>query len=73
MVPVVNLFPHVQVVVSAGIELKRHTAYVMKHEVGAEHVDYVGEGPRCFLRDPRDDVEEDFEYNDEDNVDSPCT
>lgn len=45
LVPVINLFPHIQVVVGAGVEFKRHAAYVMKHEIGTEHVDYVGEGP----------------------------
>lgn len=45
LVAIINLFPHVQVVVGAGVEFKRHTAYVMKHDIGAEHVDYVGKRP----------------------------
>ena len=72
MVAVVDLLPHVQIVVGTGVEFEGCTAYVMEHEIGAEHVDDVGEGPRCFLRDAGDDVEEDFECDDENDMDRPC-
>jgi hypothetical protein len=73
LIPVINLLPHIQVIVSTGVEFKWYAADVMEHEIRAEHVGYVGEGPRCFLRDPGDDVEEDFESNYEDHMDRPCT
>ncbi len=38
LVPVVNLFPHVQVVVGARVEVKGHAAHVVEHEVGSRHV-----------------------------------
>jgi len=42
---VVNLFPHVQVVVGARVEVKGHTAHVVEHEVGSRHVRKIDEGP----------------------------
>lgn len=45
LIPVVNLFPHVEVVVSASIELKWYTTDPMKHKVGAKHICNVGKGP----------------------------
>lgn len=45
LVAVVDLFPHVEVVVGSGIELERHASDVMEHKVGAGHVGDVGEGP----------------------------
>jgi len=45
LISVVDLFPHVQVVVGAGVELEWYASNPMKHEIGAKHVDYVGEGP----------------------------
>ena len=43
----------------------------MEHQVGSEHVDYVGKSPRDLLGDAGYDVEEDFEANNEDEVYSP--
>lgn len=57
LIPVVDLLPHIQVVVCAGVELKRDTTDVVKHEIGTEHVGDVGESPGCLLRDTGDDVE----------------
>ena len=39
---VVDLFPHVQVVISAAVEVERDAANPMKHDVRAEHVADVG-------------------------------
>ena len=39
---VVDLLPHVQVVISAAVEVERHTADPMEHDVGAEHVADIG-------------------------------
>lgn len=62
--PVVDLLPHVEVVVGARVEFKGHAAHPVEHQVGAEHVTDVCEGPGGFLGDARDDVEEDFEGED---------
>ena len=71
LIAVIDLLPHVEVVVGAGVELEGHALHPVEHEVGPEHVGYVGERPRCFLRDARDDVEEDLEGDYEDDMDCP--
>jgi len=38
LVSVVDLFPHVEVVVGTRVEVKGHTAHVVEHEVGSRHV-----------------------------------
>lgn len=38
LVAAVDLLPHVQVVVSSGVELKGHTSHPVEHEKGASHV-----------------------------------
>lgn len=38
LLAVIDLFPHVQVVVGARVEVKGHTANVVEHEVGSRHV-----------------------------------
>ena len=45
LIAVIDLLPHVEVVVGAGVELKGHALHPVKHEVGPEHVGYVGERP----------------------------
>lgn len=71
LVLVVDLLPHVEVVVGAGVELERDAAHVVEHQVAAEHVRGVDECPGGFLGDGGDDVVEDFEEEDEDDVDQP--
>lgn len=73
LVPVVDLLPHVEVIVGTRVELERDAPHIMEHEEGAEHVADVGQGPRGLLRDARDDVVEDLESGDEDEVDGPGT
>lgn len=73
LISIVDLFPHIQIVVSTSVEFERHAAHIMKHEVGAEHIRNVGQRPRCFLRDTGNDVEQDFEGNDENDVNCPCS
>lgn len=38
LVSVVDLLPHIQVVVSSRVELERDAANPMEHEVGAKHI-----------------------------------
>lgn len=71
LIPVVDLLPHVEVVVGAGVELEGHAAHVVEHQVAAEHVGDVGHGPGGFLRNGGDDVVDDFEQQDDDDVDHP--
>lgn len=73
LVPVVDLLPHVEVIVGTRVELERDAPHPMEHEEGAKHVADVGQGPRGLLRDARDDVVEDLEGGDEDEVDGPGT
>jgi len=73
LVAVVDLLPHVQVVIGASVELERYTAHVVKHEVAAEHVGDVGHGPGSLLRYRGHDVVENFQQQDDDYVNHPCT
>lgn len=68
---VVDLLPHIQVVVSTAVEVEWHAADVMEHDIRAEHVGYVGQRPRSLLRDTWYHVPKDLQRNDQDNVDSP--
>ena len=45
LVPIVDLLPHIKIVVGTGIELKGDAPHPVKHKEGAEHVSDVGEGP----------------------------
>ncbi len=45
LIPVINLLPHVQVVVSSGIELKRDTPDPVKHQERGAHVGDVDKSP----------------------------
>lgn len=71
LVAIVDLLPHVQVVVCAGVELERNTAHVVEHEVAAEHVGNVDHGPGGLLGDGGDDVVENFEQKNDHDVDRP--
>ena len=65
------MFPHVQIIICASVELERHASDPVEHEIGPKHVDDVGESPRYLLRYAGNYVEEDLEANDEDKVYSP--
>lgn len=73
MVPIVNLLPHVEVIIGAGVELERDAPHPMEHKEGTEHVADIGQGPRSLLRDAWHNVVEDFQGGDEDEVDGPGT
>lgn len=70
---IVDLLPHIQVVEGSAVELERYAANVVEHDVRANHVGNVGQRPRRFLGDTRNDIEEDFEASDYDDVDGPCS
>lgn len=69
--PMIDLFPHVEVVEGARVEVKGDAAHVVEHDIGAHHVGDVGQGPRHLLRYPRKGIVEDLEADDEDDVDRP--
>lgn len=70
---IINLLPHVEVVKGAAVELERHAADIMEHDVGADHVGHVGECPRCLLRDTGNNIIEDLEARDQNKMDGPCS
>lgn len=70
---IVDLFPHVQVVVGSAVELKRRTAYPMEHDIRAEHVRDIRQGPRGFLGDAGDNIVEDLKGENQDEVNRPST
>lgn len=45
LVTIVDLLPHVQIVVRPSIELEWYASDPVKHQIGPEHVDDVGECP----------------------------
>lgn len=71
LVSIVDLLPHVKIVVGPRVKVKRDAADPVKHQVGSCDVGQVGEGPGGFLGDAGDDVVEDLEAEYEDRVDEP--
>lgn len=71
LVTVVDLLPHIQVIIGTGIELERNAPHPVEHDEGSEHVADVGKGPRCFLRDSGDNVVEDLQCRNQDKVNCP--
>lgn len=45
LVSIVDLLPHVEVIIGSSVELERYSANPVEHEEGAEHVGNVGECP----------------------------
>ena len=60
LVAVVDLLPHVEVVVGAGVELKGNSSHPVEHDECDKHIGDVGERPRCLLRHSGDDIIEDL-------------
>ena len=75
LVAVVDLLPHVEVVVGAGVEVEGHALHVVEHEVRAGHVGDVGQRPGRLLRHAREGVEDELGEGDEHDVRDPgsCT
>ena len=69
--PVIDLLPHVQIVICPCVELERRSPDVVEHYVRTEHVGDVGQRPRGLLGNPRDDIVDDFQDRDQDEVNSP--
>lgn len=45
LVAVVNLLPHVEIIIGTSVELERDAPHPMEHEERAKHITDVGEGP----------------------------
>lgn len=42
---IVDLLPHVEVVIGSRVELEGYAADIVEHEVGSKHVRNIGQGP----------------------------
>ena len=73
LVAIVDLLPHIQMVVGSCVELKRYTSHPMEHQVRAGHVGDVDQGPGDLLGHTRNNVVEYLETKYYDGVNSPCT
>lgn len=58
LISIVDLFPHIEVVISSSVEFEGYASNVVEHEVRASHVGDVGQGPGNLLGDTRDNIEE---------------
>ena len=45
LITIVDLLPHVEVVIGAGVELERDAPHPMEHEERAKHITDVGQSP----------------------------
>lgn len=61
---VVDLLPHVEIVVGSSVELEWHPTDVVKHDVRAKHIRNVGQRPGRLLGYAGDDVVKDLEADD---------
>ena len=42
---IIDLLPHVEVVICARVEIEGHAAHVVEHQIRAKRIGYVGKGP----------------------------
>lgn len=73
LVSIIDLLPHIQIVVGSSIEFEGYAPNVVEHEVGASHVNDVGQCPRNLLCHTGDDITENLQDDDEDWVYRPGT
>lgn len=71
LVTVVNLLPHSQIVVCAGVEFKGNASDVVEHDVRARYISNVSEGPAKLLREAGEKIVADLEQGDDNNVNNP--
>lgn len=45
LVAIVDLFPHIEIIVGTGVKFERDAPHPVEHEEGSEHVADVGESP----------------------------
>ena len=73
LITVVDLLPHVQMVVGSGVELEGHASHIVEHQVRAGHVGDVDQGPGNLLGHARDDVVEYLETQYYNGMNRPST
>ena len=73
LVPIIDLLPHVEVVVGTRVKVKWDASYVVEHEVRAKHVADIRKRPGGLLRYTRYDVPKDLQSYDEDDVNGPSS
>lgn len=71
LVAVIHLLPHVEVVEGSRVEFEGDAPDPVEHQVRAEHVGEIREGPGSVALDTGYDAEKDLESNDEDYMDYP--
>lgn len=72
LIAIIDLFPHIQIVISSAVELEWYSPHPMEHQIGAGHVCDVRERPRRLLRNAWNYVEENLQGNDDYDVNGPC-
>ena len=45
LITIVNLLPHVEIIIGTGVEFKWNAPHPVEHDEGSEHVANIGEGP----------------------------
>lgn len=45
LIPIVDLLPHVEIIVSTGVEFEWDAPHPVEHDEGTEHIADVGKGP----------------------------
>lgn len=68
---VIDLFPHVQVVERAVVEVKWRAFNLVEHYIGTNDVGHVGQGPAHLVAENRHQVVKDLQHHDHDDVDDP--
>jgi hypothetical protein len=64
LISIVNLLPHVEIVESTSVEIKRNAANPVKHDIRPSHVRDVGQSPGQFLGDAGPNIEKYLERED---------
>ena len=73
LIAIIDLLPHVQIIVGSSVELEGDASDVVEHEVRASHVNDVGQCPGDLLSHAWNDITEDLEGDDEHWVYRPGT
>jgi hypothetical protein len=59
--PIINLFPHVQIIVRPSVELEWHSSDPVKHEERSKHIGDIRHGPRRLLGHSGDYIKENLQ------------
>ena len=70
---IINLLPHIQIVVSASVKLEGHSPHPVEHEERSKHVRYIRQGPGRFLGYSGNYVKKNLERSNQNQVYRPGT